>query len=146
MKKEKSKSAYLWYAVFVIAGMWVGILVGVSTDEAIDENNRLDVALMEMPEVADIETYRKIFDDESNARSGALIGGFVVAIVLFQLNSNKKRLHRKGEEHGSATWGSLSEKKKLADKGIVVGKKKTLFGKKEIKKPYIYVKLDGDIN
>jgi type IV secretion system protein VirD4 len=148
MKREKSKYAMLWFAIFVVGGMWAGLLAGVSTDGAVDEGGRIDVQLLEMPDMAEIETYTKVFDNESNARSGAIIGGFVTAIVLYQLNSNKKRLHRKGEEHGSATWASLAEKKKLADKGIVVGEKKTWFGSREIKKPYIYVelKLDGDKN
>jgi len=141
MKKEKSKYAAVWYLIFIILGAWAGLLVGVATDEAIDENDRLDITMMEMPDIMNIETYKKLSDDESKARMGAIIGGFAIVLVILQITSNKKRFHRKGEEHGSARWGTLVEKRKLADKGMIVGKK----GKKDITKPYIFVELDGDV-
>lgn len=136
--REKSKYAPVWYLLFIIAGAWAGLLIGVATDEAVDENNRLDITMMEMPDITSVETYKKLSDDESNARVGALIGGFVVVLIILQITSNRKRFHRRGEEHGSARWGTLAEKRKLADKGMKVGTK----GKRDILKPYIFVELE----
>jgi|GEM_PF-3589147 len=153
MKKEKSKYAGLWYLFFVLTGAFVGLLAGVSADGAVDENDRIDITKMKMPEISSVETYKRLFDDKSKARTGAFAGGFIVTIIILQITTNRKRFHRHGVEHGSAEWGGLTEKKKLADKGVKPCEDKGFMAlykfksfislKKKKKYRYIYVKMEG---
>ncbi|MCL2077034.1 MAG: hypothetical protein FWH08_01350 [Oscillospiraceae bacterium] len=85
MKREKSKYVFLWYLVLVLFGAWAGLLIGVATDDAVDDNGRLDISLMETPPFESLETYKKITEEESNASKGALIGGFVVTLVILHI-------------------------------------------------------------
>ena len=38
--------------------------------------------------------------------------------ALYKYSEEKKRLHRRGVEHGSAKWGDAKEMKSLADKNV----------------------------
>ena len=50
------------------------------------------------------------------AKKGAIYGGVAgLLIVAYQLSKTPKRFHRKGEEHGSARWGTDKEKKIVGD-------------------------------
>ncbi|MCM1062305.1 MAG: type IV secretory system conjugative DNA transfer family protein, partial [Eubacterium sp.] len=44
------------------------------------------------------------------------MGAICIGIYVLYKYTTKKRLHRKGEEHGSARWATEAEAKKLADK------------------------------
>jgi hypothetical protein len=154
MKQEKSKYTVYWYLVLILLGAWAGLLAGVAVDGAVDKSGRIDITLLKTPDFASIDVYKKLFDEESNAKSGSLIGGFVVFLVIVNSVVNRKRLHRKGEEHGSAKWAGFAEKKKLADKGTIVGKKKGFYlafkfgfpvikyGEYSIRKAFIYKELE----
>jgi hypothetical protein len=112
MKKQNDSRLFILLIV-VIIGAVVGLLVGVSLDGAYVDG-QLDIDLMTMPDVTSIETYMKVNDENSRAKTGAIVGGFAGLIIV--MSCNNKRLHRKGEEHGSSAWATLAEKQKLADK------------------------------
>jgi type IV secretion system protein VirD4 len=144
MPKEKSPYAPLFFLIIIGVGFIIGAFVGISTDTAKNENGKFDFKLMKPPPISFSVLIDNLKNDESNAKKGSMTGGMAVALIIAQLTLNTKRYHRKGEEYGSAHWGMLSEKKKLADKGIIVGKRKVwrflLFPHKveiDVKKPYI---------
>jgi hypothetical protein len=146
--KEKSPYRPLWFLIFIALGLVIGAFVGISTDNAKDENGKFNLSLMESPPISISVLKDKLKDENSNAKKGAMIGGMAVALAIAQITTNNKRYHRKGEEHGSAHWGTLNEKKKLADKGIIIGKRKAWkflpYPRKvemDVKKPYIQVNL-----
>ena len=49
--------------------------------------------------------------DNGIAKKGGMYGGMAGLLVFtYQLSKTPKRFHRKGEEHGSARWGTDKEK------------------------------------
>jgi type IV secretion system protein VirD4 len=122
--KEKSPYLPLLYIIFILSGFLVGAIIGISADNAEDENGKIDFKKMAMPDISFSILKDSLRDKESNAIKIGFVGGFAVFLAIAHVTSSKKRYHRKGEEHGSAQWGTSAEKRKLADRGIVVGIKK----------------------
>lgn len=54
--------------------------------------------------------------DNGIAKKGGLYGGMAgLLIFAYQISKTPKRFHRKGEEHGSARWGTDKEKLIVGD-------------------------------
>jgi hypothetical protein len=121
--KEKSPYTPLLYLLIIVIGFIIGSFCGIALDNARDENGKVDFRQLKAPDISFSVLNDSLKDDDSNAKKGGVAGAFVVFLGIAQATANKKRFHRKGEEHGSAQWGNGAEKRKLADRGIIVGKK-----------------------
>lgn len=60
---------------------------------------------------------KRIINMDSYVSKMTFLGAMIIGIyVLYKYSTEPKRLHRRGEEHGSAKWGDKSEMTELADK------------------------------
>lgn len=118
-KKKTSPLTIAIYAVCIIAVLYCTAALGVSMDMNLREDGSLDFSGVMSDFEATITNYSVVFSSIGNKSSYSgklcfLVAGGIGVYALLKYTS-KKRLHRKGVEHGSARWGTLAEAKKLAD-------------------------------
>ena len=134
----------LLYAIIVFAVLYVSAGLGAAMDLSVDDEGVLDFnVLMTQFEtvLTSTDTVGAHFTDFSSySFKITLMVGFALGIYALMKYTSRKRLHRKGVEHGSARWANEKEEKFLADK---VEKKK---GKKPIsEKPKSPFETDNNI-
>lgn len=135
----------LLYVIIVFAVLYVSAALGAAMDLSVDDEGVLDFNLL-MAEFETVLTSTDIVgehfvDFSSYSFKITLMVAFALGIYALLKITSRKRLHRKGVEHGSARWATEKEEKFLADKPE---KKK---GKKDAKaeKPKTPFETDNNI-
>lgn len=118
--KKTSKLTYIVYATivfFIIIAFW---FLGASMDFAIKPDGKVDINLLGDGLNKVISNPDILFSSLKNkggyASKMLFLGICSTGIyVLYKYTEDKKRLHRRGVEHGSAKWGDEKEMKLLAE-------------------------------
>ena len=110
----------LLYAIIVFAGLYVSAGLGAAMDLSVDDEGVLDFnVLMTQFEtvLTSTDTVGAHFTDFSSySFKITLMVAFALGIYALMKYTSRKRLHRKGVEHGSARWANEKEEKFLADR------------------------------
>ena len=110
----------LLYAIIIFAVLYVSAGLGAAMDLSVDDDGVLDFnVLMTQFEtvLTSTDTVRAHFTDFSSySFKITLMVGFALGIYALMKYTSRKRLHRKGVEHGSARWANEKEEKFLADR------------------------------
>lgn len=121
MKKKKKPDmlTVTIYAVIVIALLYIAAGLGATLDLSKTESGEIDFTTFgEQFESTLTNTgavFNQLKDTKSTAFSLTFFAAFAIGIYALMKYTSKKRLHRKGVEHGSARWATEREEKKLAD-------------------------------
>lgn len=121
MKKKKTDLlTILLYAVIVFAILYVSAALGAAMDLSLNEDGKMDFSLlMSQFETVTTDTatvWEHLTDTSGYGAKITLTVAFALGIYALMKLTSKKRLHRKGVEHGSARWATEKEEKFLADK------------------------------
>lgn len=110
----------LLYAIIVFAVLYVSAGLGAAMDLSVDDEGVLDFnVLMTQFEtvLTSTDTVGAHFTDFSSySFKITLMVAFALGIYALMKYTARKRLHRKGVEHGSARWANEKEEKFLADR------------------------------
>ena len=110
----------LLYVIIVFAVLYVSAGLGAAKDLSVDDEGVLDFnVLMTQFEtvLTSTDTVGAHFTDFSSySFKITLMVGFALGIYALMKYTSRKRLHRKGVEHGSARWANEKEEKFLADR------------------------------
>lgn len=110
----------LLYAIIVFAVLYVSAGLGAAMDLSVDDEGVLDFnVLMTQFEtvLTSTDTVGAHFTDFSSySFKITLMVVFALGIYALMKYTSRKRLHRKGVEHGSARWANEKEEKFLADR------------------------------
>ena len=120
-KKKIGLGTILIYLCLVLVVLYCAAAVGLAFDKSKDENGKIDFSgeLMTNVESSLLDytgVFENIRDSETYCCKFTYFGAIFVGIYALLKYTSKKRLHRKGEEHGSARWATEAEAKELADK------------------------------
>lgn len=120
-KKKIGIGTIILYFCIALAVLYCAAALGLAFDKSKDEKGKIDFNGELMTNVeSSLLNYEGIFenirDGESYCYKFTFFGGMFLGIYALLKYTSKKRLHRKGEEHGSARWATDAEAKKLADK------------------------------
>ena len=119
-KKKPDMLTILLYAIIVFAVLYVSAGLGAAMDLSVDDEGVLDFnVLMTQFEtvLTSTDTVGAHFTDFSGYSAKiTLIVAFALGIYALMKYTSRKRLHRKGVEHGSARWANEKEEKFLEDK------------------------------
>lgn len=121
MKKKKADPLTLiLYAIIVFAVLYVSAALGAAMDLSVDDKGVLDFTLL-MSQFETVLTTPDVIMEHFTDFSGygakiTMLVAFALGIYALMKYTSKKRLHRKGVEHGSARWANEKEEKFLADK------------------------------
>ncbi|MGN0691364.1 MAG: VirD4-like conjugal transfer protein, CD1115 family, partial [Oscillospiraceae bacterium] len=124
-KQQPQRKKDIWdyapYFVVIAACIVIGIFVGyvVSVTASPKHGVQWSKVLDALPDYINAEGFSAAFKSLFSGGytlKGALIGAFGgVMFFLYNITKTEKRFHRKGEEHGSARWGTDEEKKIVSD-------------------------------
>ena len=117
-KSLKDLTVFIVIAVvLLIAGMWGGYVLDDNTrGSKINYSKALNNIEDYLTAESLINAVIGAVSGNGMSAKGAMLGGLAgVLIVAYQASITPKRFHRKGEEHGSARWGTDKEKKIIAD-------------------------------
>ena len=110
----------LLYVIIVFAVLYVSAGLGAAMDLSVDDEGVLDfnVLMMQFENVlTSTDTVGAHFTDFSSySFKITLMVAFALGIYALMKYTSRKRLHRKGVEHGSARWANEKEEKFLADR------------------------------
>jgi type IV secretion system protein VirD4 len=85
-----------------------------------DESGKIDFNLVSQQLESTLADYKTVFNllktNGSTTQKITVLGIFGIAIYILMKVTDKKKLHRRGEEHGSARWANENERKSLLDK------------------------------
>ena len=122
MPPKKSIKEFIIYIVIavlmLIVGMWGGYVLQENTDKkgSINYQKALENAEDYLNLSGLINAAFSALSGDGTAKQGAAYGGIGGLLILaYQMSKTPKRFHRKGEEHGSARWGTDNEKKIISD-------------------------------
>lgn len=119
-KKKPDMLTILLYAIIIFAVLYVSAGLGAAMDLSVDDDGVLDFnVLMTQFEtvLTSTDTVGAHFTDFSSySFKITLMVGFALGIYALMKYTSRKRLHRKGVEHGSARWANEKEEKFLADR------------------------------
>lgn len=120
-KPRLTLSTVIIYAIAVIAVVLICSVVGCAMDFSANSDGSIDITrISEGMALATRNTpyiLKHLVDKNSYIFKMDAFGLMVSGVfILYQFSKTPKRLHRKGEEHGSAKWGDEKEMKSLAEK------------------------------
>ena len=119
-KKKPDMLTILLYAIIVFAVLYVSACLGAAMDLSVDDEGVLDFnVLMTQFEtvLTSTDTVGAHFTDFSSySFKITLMVAFALGIYALMKYTSRKRLHRRGVEHGSARWANEKEEKFLADR------------------------------
>lgn len=119
-KKKPDMLTILLYAIIIFAVLYVSAGLGAAMDLSVDDDGVLDFnVLMTQFEtvLTSTDTVGAHFTDFSSySFKITLMVAFALGIYALMKYTSRKRLHRKGVEHGSARWANEKEEKFLADR------------------------------
>lgn len=119
--RKTAPSTYIIYTVIIVILLILCLIIGAAMDYAITDNKKVDFLLINKglnivtrnPDLI----LKAIRTKGSYSIKILFIGALSIGIfILYKYTEDKKRLHRKGTEYGSAEWGNEKEMKALADK------------------------------
>ena len=119
-KKKHDLLTILLYVIIVFAVLYVSAALGAGMDLFVDDEGVLDFSLL----MAGFETvltntdtvWEHLTDFSGYSAKITIMVSFALGIYALLKATSKKRLHRKGVEHGSARWANEKEEKFLANK------------------------------
>ncbi len=118
--RKTSKSTLVIYGIIILLIIIAFWFLGASMDFAVKPDGKVDINLlgdgfntvMSDPEIL----FSSLKNKGGYAPKMLFLGVCSTGIyVLYKYTEDKKRLHRKGVEHGSAKWGDDKEMKSLAE-------------------------------
>lgn len=119
-KKKTSPITYVVYAIIALLLIYLASALGYAFDlsKSKDDNIDFSVAMSKLEiTMTDVQGVINALSSKSSyAPKMAYGAGFAIGIYALLKYTSRKRLHRKGVEHGSARWGTEAEARKLADK------------------------------
>ena len=120
-KKKTGLGTIIIYLCIILVVLYSAAAVGLAFDNSKDENGKIDFSGELMTNVeSSFADYNGILENIRNEETYCckftLFGAMFVGLYVLLQYTSRKRLHRKGEEHGSARWATNAEAKKLADK------------------------------
>lgn len=122
MPPKKSMTSFIIYIIIAVVLLVVGMWGGYILQETAHKNGKTNFqrALDKAGDYANVESLfyaaKSALSDSGMAQTGAMYGGMAgLLIFAYQISKTPKRFHRKGEEHGSARWGTDKEKKSVGD-------------------------------
>ena len=128
MKKKLDPLTLVIYGVIVLFILYFAAAIGTAIDLSLTEDGSLDFnRLLSSIEstLADTSTVMTHLTNVNSNAFGFVIGAaFSIGIYVLMKYTTRKRLHRKGVEHGSARWATEKEARLLADKADKSDKKK----------------------
>lgn len=121
MPRKTSKSTLAIYGLIAVAILVLFMLLGAAMDFSVKADGKVDISRVSGgfdKVVANPSILMYLLKTKgSYAQKMTFFGAMVIGIfVLYKYSEEKKRLHRKGVEHGSAKWGDKKEMQSLADK------------------------------
>ncbi len=126
-KKKPDALTITIYAVIVIALLYVAAGLGAAMDLTKDDNGKIEFSELGgrlESTLTDTKTvFSMVTDTKSTAFQFTFFAAGAIGIYALLKYTSRKRLHRKGVEHGSARWATEKEEQKLADadkKGKIV--------------------------
>ncbi|MCM1327952.1 MAG: type IV secretory system conjugative DNA transfer family protein [Ruminococcus sp.] len=122
MPKKKGMTSFIIYIVIAVVLLVVGMWGGYVLQETAHKNGKANFqrALDKSEDYINFESFinaaKSALSDKGMAQQGAMFGGMAgLLIFAYQISKTPKRFHRKGEEHGSARWGTDKEKQSVGD-------------------------------
>lgn len=122
MPKKKGLGDFIIYLVIALVMAAVGMWGGYVVQDTAYKNGKanFEKALDKSGDYANADSFFKAVTAAVNgkgyARKGAMYFGLAgLLIFAYQISKTPKRFHRKGEEHGSARWGTDKEKAIVGD-------------------------------
>lgn len=121
MKRKKSDPLMLViYSAIALFILYFAAALGTAMDLSINEDGTMDFQAFTSSiesTLTDTGTVMShLVDTSSKAFAFAMFAAFGVGIYALMKYTSRKRLHRRGVEHGSARWATEKEAKNLADK------------------------------
>lgn len=119
--KKLSKSTLMIYAAIILLLIFFCWFLGAAMDFAVTVDGKLDMGLIEHGINQIVSDPKLLFDSLSKENGYApkmiFVGVCATGLyVMYKYSEEKKRLHRRGVEHGSAKWGDEKEMKSVAEK------------------------------
>lgn len=122
MPPKKGLKDFVIYLVIAVILMLIGMWGGYVVQETAHKNGKanFEKALNSIEDYATGESFigavTAAVNGDGYARTGAMYFGLAgLLIFAYQISKTPKRFHRKGEEHGSARWGTGKEKAIVGD-------------------------------
>ncbi len=122
MPPKKGMTSFVIYIVIAVVLLVIGMWGGYVLQETAYKNGKANFqrALDKAADYANFESFfyaaKSALTDKGTAQKGAMFGGMAgLLIFAYQISKTPKRFHRKGEEHGSARWGTDKEKQSVGD-------------------------------
>lgn len=121
--RKTSTSTLVIYGCIVAFILFLCLMLGAAMDYAVTADGSLDTSLLSKgftivstnPNLMFTALTRK----GSYAPKMLFFGALAIGLfILYKMTEDKKRLHRKGVEHGSAKWGDKKEMEALADSSV----------------------------
>lgn len=139
MKKKKSTLELVVHIIIALFVIYAAAALGTALDMSVTEDGKTNFSQFSINFESSLTQPKLVFSalKDKKSKTFALAAFGTVGIVLFAMikATNKKRLHRRGVEHGSARWASETEARSLADK----------VSKKEAKRPKGKYETDNNI-
>jgi type IV secretion system protein VirD4 len=120
-KKKPDALSMALYAALAAAALYTAAGLGAALDMSVGSNGKVNIALLADNAGATLSKPGVVAAALGNGGYAPKLLFVTAAAVglyaLYKAASEKKRLHRKGVEHGSAKWGDAKEMASLADRG-----------------------------
>ncbi len=107
------------YAVLAAFGIYFAAALGACFDLSLDENGKADFDKLANSLEATLMDTDLVFEQLKKGEKALqfpIFAAFGIGLYALMKVTNKKKFHRKGEEHGSARWANQKEIKSLLDK------------------------------
>ncbi len=107
------------YAVICIAVLYFAAAIGTCLDLSVGENGKTDIDKFSQNLNSTVSDTELVLEHlrmkgSNSLKLAALAAGGLALYVLMKV-TDKRKFHRKGEEHGSARWANDKERKSLLD-------------------------------
>ncbi len=120
MKKKQDPLMLVIYGVIVLFILYFAAVLGTALELSMDDNGGLDITKFSTSiesVMTDTNTViSRLADTSSMTLVFVIFSAFAIGLYALMKYTSKKRLHRRGVEHGSARWANEKETKMLADK------------------------------
>lgn len=120
MKKKQDPIILVIYGAIVLFVLYFAAALGTAIDLSLKDDGSLDFNLLTSSIEATLTDTKTVFSHLTDTSSKAFVITFIAAVAIgiyaLMKYTTKKRLHRRGVEHGSARWATDKEAKMLADK------------------------------
>ena len=119
-KQKIDRTTLIIYCIIGVVALIGCILLGGAMDCSLDRNGQIDFSRMSKGFQYILShpsfIFKHLADKNSYIPKMLFIGAAAIGIyALYKYSGDKKRLHRRGTEHGSAKWCDEKELKQLAD-------------------------------